>query len=116
MMRALSVRQPHAERIIQGAKRFENRSVPTKIRERIYVYASLTPDDGGESLQRGVIVGTVEVYDCTGAPGRYRWHLPTADEALAPPQASSASAAGLVQSIPMREKARVGAYRSARSS
>ena len=43
--RALSVRQPYVEQIMRGEKVFEFRSGPTKIRERVYIYASLTPGD-----------------------------------------------------------------------
>lgn len=43
---------------------------------RIYIYASLTPASSrGEDLPRGVIVCTVEIYNCTGSPGDYHWHL-----------------------------------------
>ncbi|MCZ2340445.1 MAG: DEAD/DEAH box helicase family protein [Bacteroidales bacterium] len=81
-MRALSIRQPFAEAILRGAKMSEFRSGPTSIRGRILIYASQTrysddeerqmaseygiadvePDD----LLRGVIVGSVELYDCNG--------------------------------------------------
>jgi hypothetical protein len=75
-VRALSVRQPYADRIMRGSKRVEYRSSPTKIRGRVYVYASLRPaSPAGELLLRGVLIGTVEVYNCTGGPGAYRWHL-----------------------------------------
>lgn len=82
--RALSIRQPYAEQIMRGTKRIEYRTQPTKIRERIYIYASLTPADEYEFKQMkarpgdfpvGVLVGTVEVVDCTGVPGDYEWHL-----------------------------------------
>ncbi len=83
-MRALSVQQPFAEMIISGKKKFEYRSVATKIRERVYIYVSKTvgpkerwADSGYEegSLPVGVLLGTVEVVDCTGAPGAYAWEL-----------------------------------------
>jgi hypothetical protein len=79
-MKALSVRQPSAEAIIRGVKTIEYRSRPTKIRGRIYIYASLGRYDAEEeeelmeefgitdvdcdALPRGVLVGTVELYDC----------------------------------------------------
>lgn len=78
--RALSVRQPHAEAIMRSVKTIEYRSAPTKIRERIFIYASLgrygadeeadwmreygIADVSCDVLPRGVIVGTVELYDC----------------------------------------------------
>ena len=40
-MRALSIRQPHAEAIMRGVKKIEYRSGPTRIRGRVYVYTSL---------------------------------------------------------------------------
>lgn len=83
-MRALSIRQPYAEQILRGTKEFEYRSRPTSIRERVYIYASLTPgwekdfDSMGLApgeLPTGVLVGTVEITDCSGRPGYYKWHL-----------------------------------------
>jgi len=82
--RALSVRQPYAEQIMRGEKVFEFRSGPTKIRERVYIYASLTPGDIEDwekmnlrpgDLPTGVLIGTVELADCTGESGDYEWHL-----------------------------------------
>jgi hypothetical protein len=82
--RALSVRQPCAEQIMRGTKQVEYRSRPTNIRERVYIYASLTPADEQEfrrmkaqpgDFPMGVLIGTVEVADCTGVPGDYEWHL-----------------------------------------
>lgn len=71
--RAISIRQPYIEEILIGSKKYEYRSRPTKIRGRVYLYASLTP--GIEShwrklkitigdLPTGVIVGSVEIVDC----------------------------------------------------
>lgn len=82
--RALSIRQPYAEDILRGTKRIEYRSRPTTIRERVYIYASLTPGKpkafeamGAHSgdLPTGVLVGTVEIVGCTGTPGNHQWHL-----------------------------------------
>lgn len=81
-IRALSIRQPYAEQIIHGQKKIEYRSRPTNIRERIYIYASLTHGDPDEfrkmkiqpgDLPTGLLVGTVEIADCTGSPGNYNW-------------------------------------------
>jgi hypothetical protein len=91
-MRALSIRQPFAEAIMRGHKTIEYRSQPTAIRERIYIYASLGryPEDEEEDmlaeygitdvasndLPRGVLVGTVELFDCTGEwDESCEWHL-----------------------------------------
>ncbi|MFO0814542.1 MAG: ASCH domain-containing protein [Gemmatales bacterium] len=91
--RALSVRQPHAEAILRGIKRIEYRSFPTGIRGRVYIYASLKLDDDlpsgydfpSEGLPRGYVVGSVEITDCTGKEGLYRWHL-AKPERLAEPR------------------------------
>ncbi len=40
-MRALSIRQPHAEAIMRRVKPIEYRTRPTHIRERVYIYAGL---------------------------------------------------------------------------
>ena len=75
-MRALSIRQPFAEAILAGRKRVEFRSRPTRVRGRVYVYASNTAHSrAGLSLPRGVIVGTVEIYDCARGTETYEWHL-----------------------------------------
>lgn len=78
--RAISIRQPYVEQILRGSKRIEYRSIPTNIRERVYVYASLKPADDPEAWTRarakpgdlptGVIVGTVEIVDCRQGRGR----------------------------------------------
>jgi hypothetical protein len=44
-MKALSIRQPHAEQILRGKKKIEYRNMPTNKRERVYIYASKTPAD-----------------------------------------------------------------------
>jgi hypothetical protein len=71
-VRALSIRQPWAELILRGAKTIECRSRPTSVRGRIWVYAARSPatidslitiaDAGG--LQRGLVVGSVEITAC----------------------------------------------------
>jgi hypothetical protein len=82
---ALSIRQPYVEQILRGTKRVEYRSRPTKIRGRVLIYAALQParDITGFAklkvqpgdLPTGLVVGSVEVTDCTGEPGDYEWHL-----------------------------------------
>lgn len=102
-MLALGIQQPWAELILRGVKTVEVRSQDTKIRGRIYLYASRRLSDIPEarkairahdldvdSLPRGVLVGTVEIVAsarCTtddAAPAgiagsylkdRYGWHL-----------------------------------------
>ncbi len=105
-MIALGVRQPWAELILRGIKTIEVRSMETSVRGPIYIYASkkladipaaetaarkhdLNPD----ALLKGVVVGTVEIVDCTlctarDAAGacvprqylkkRFAWHLENA--------------------------------------
>jgi hypothetical protein len=98
-VRALSIRQPHAEAIMRGVKRIEYRSEATKIRGRILIYASLGRDSAKKEsammaeygiedvacneLHRGVLIGTVELFDCDGG----EWHLrkPERAESLVPP-------------------------------
>lgn len=81
-MKALSIRQPWAWLIVNGFKDIENRSWPTRFRGRIYVHASkgMTDDEYldafevaqqngvmlplGHELERGGIVGEVEIADC----------------------------------------------------
>ncbi len=92
--RALSIRQPHAEAIMRGVKKIEYRNSPTKIRERVYIYASLGRYSAGdeadmmdeydihavscEELPRGVLIGTVELFDCDGGD----WHLRAPERAV----------------------------------
>jgi len=84
-MRALSIHQPDAEAIMRGVKPIEFRSGPTNVRGRIHIYASLGryPDDeeaemlemygiddvACDDLPRGVLIGTVELRDCSGVGG-----------------------------------------------
>lgn len=84
-MKALSIRQPWAWLILRAGKNIENREWPTSVRGRILIHASkgVTRDEyedacdplwasGGqtielpplEDLERGGIVGSVEIVDC----------------------------------------------------
>ena len=90
-MRALSIRQPHAEAIMRRVKKIEYRSRPTKIRERVYIYAAQVrfpseteaemmagykiKDVDCDDLPRGVLIGTVELWKCTGDEGDFHWHV-----------------------------------------
>ncbi|MEZ5288334.1 MAG: ASCH domain-containing protein [Vicinamibacterales bacterium] len=73
--RAISIRQPWVEMILRGLKKNEFRSVPTNVRGRVYIYASLRPDEREpwawtrlrtfpDRLPVGKIVGTVEIVGC----------------------------------------------------
>jgi hypothetical protein len=86
-MRALSIRQPHAEAILRGVKKIEYRSGPTKVRGRVLIYAGLGRYSAAneaammreygihnvacDDLPRGVLVGTVDLFDCDGG----EWHI-----------------------------------------
>ena len=88
-LKAISLRQPWAEEVIRGNKPIEYRGRPTKMRGRIYIYASLgrwpAEDEATfaaeigydvASLPRGVLIGTVEIVDCEQLdPGEYAWRL-----------------------------------------
>jgi hypothetical protein len=71
VVRAISIRQPYAEQILRGTKRWEFRSTNTTVRERVWIYASARPADDeaawrtvrkapGE-LPTGMIVGSVVI-------------------------------------------------------
>jgi hypothetical protein len=74
LVRAISIRQPWVELILRGDKKAEYRSRPTRIRERIYIYASLTPANSPEAwkklrtqsggLPTGAILGSIEIVNC----------------------------------------------------
>ena len=83
-LRALSSRQPFAERIMTGDKTKECRSRPVKLRERVYIYACKTPGPPEayekygyqrDQLPLGVLIGTVEITDCIDAGAEYEWLL-----------------------------------------
>ncbi len=82
--RAISIRQPCVEAIMDGLKAAKFRSRRTNIRERVHIHASLEPEHGDEfeyygydrdACPRGSIVGSVEIADCTGEDGYYQIHL-----------------------------------------
>ena len=85
--RAISIRQPWVEMILRGIKTKEYRSVPTAIRERVFIYASLKPGDSNSDWKKvgkapgdlpvGQIVGTVEVVNCrrNSLMNCYEYHL-----------------------------------------
>jgi hypothetical protein len=95
-MRALSIRQPHAEAIMRGRKKVEFRSGPTRVRGRVLIYAALgrfsAADEADmmevygirdvtcDDLPRGVLVGTVDLYDCDGG----KWYLRNPERAEKP--------------------------------
>lgn len=71
--RAISIQQPFVEEILRGLKRYEYRSRPTKIRGRVYLYASKKDGEASRwkklgfrpgELPAGLIVGSVEIVDC----------------------------------------------------
>ncbi|MEZ6051277.1 MAG: hypothetical protein R3C02_07820 [Planctomycetaceae bacterium] len=88
--RALSFSPPDAEAILRGFKTVEVRNRRTTILGRIYVYASHGQGSDEEEaailqqhgitdvvparLIRGMVLGTVELHDCTPEDSCYRWH------------------------------------------
>jgi ASCH domain len=92
-----SVRQPYAELILTGEKQIEYRSRRTNIRERVFIYASKTPGDPDDfddlglqpgDLPTGVLVGSIEISECSGGDGDFEWHLskPERFSRLRPPK------------------------------
>ena len=62
----------------------EYRSLPTRVRERIYLYASKTPGEWEDwedlglqpgDLPTGLLLGTVEIVNCTEDEYGFVWHL-----------------------------------------
>jgi hypothetical protein len=86
-MRAISIRQPWAEEILIGDKKFEYRKTVCRIlNEPVYIYASpkvekkererfeelgLKPGD----LPTKVLVGTIEFESCSGSDRNYKWKI-----------------------------------------
>lgn len=76
-MKALSIRQPWAHRILYDGKDVENRDWPTSYRGWVLIHAGKRPDDGYfndeiRDLPRGGIVGMVEILNCvTEWPGHW---------------------------------------------
>lgn len=70
-MKALSIKQPYAELILQGKKKIELRKWNTKYRGEFYVHSSKTPDENAmkkfgfkeNELPNGFILGSVELID-----------------------------------------------------
>ena len=68
-MKALSLKQPWAELILQGKKKIEIRKWNTKFRGRFLIHASKNPDEiamkkfGFNDLSCGFIVGEAELID-----------------------------------------------------
>jgi hypothetical protein len=76
---------------MRGLKPIEFRSRLTNMRGRIYIYASLgryhveeeakmlemydIGDMKADDLPRGVLIGTVELWNCAGSGGKYEWHF-----------------------------------------
>ena len=70
-MKALSVQQPFADKIIFHGKDIENRTRRTNFRGTVAIHASMKLHPNGklskkdtEQMVRGAIVGVVDVVDC----------------------------------------------------
>lgn len=81
LQRAISIRQPFVEQILTGIKKREFRSRPTRIRERVYLYAAKKLVDGARAtpelgdLPKGMIVGSVEIAACLSVGGHFAYVL-----------------------------------------
>lgn len=71
MLKALSIKQPHADKIIYRGKDIENRTWRTKFRGTVAIHAGMKFDEYAglsdkekKQLVRGAIVGVVDVVDC----------------------------------------------------
>ena len=76
---------------MRGIKKIEFRNMATKIRGRVQIYASLgrypaeleaemlkqygIKDVSCDGLDRGVLIGTIEISGCTEDYGEFHWHL-----------------------------------------
>jgi hypothetical protein len=88
-MSALSLKQPNAEQVLRGKKKIEYRNMPTNKRERVYVYASMTPADQVAWDEIGLENrATFQLRDCRNGGGsrlsqgarEYEWHLGISDK------------------------------------
>lgn len=102
-MKALSIRQPWAWLILHGGKDIENRTWPTKLRGRFLIHASkgltrreyedvcrYAAERGAavpafDQLQRGGIIGSVELVDCVNASAS-PWYMGQVGFVLANPK------------------------------
>ena len=100
---------------MRGIKKIEYRNMLTKIRGRVQIYASLgrypaeveaemleeygIEDVTCDDLPRGVLIGTVEIINCTEDDGEFHWHIGEAEAGDSIAEAQEAAAASLVQSI-----------------
>ena len=78
-MKALSLKQPWAELILQGKKTIETRTWNTKFRGKFLIHASLTPNAermaefGFTTLPTGAIVGEAELVSVKEYPNQASW-------------------------------------------
>lgn len=86
-MRAISIRQPWAEKILRKCKKYEYRKTACRIlNERVYIYAApkVEKKERDEFANMGmkprdlptrVLVGTIEFESCTGSSKNYKWKI-----------------------------------------
>lgn len=74
MLKALSVRQPHAHKIMFRGKNIENRTWRNKFRGTVAIHTSMKfaeffepSEKEKKTLIRGAIIGVVDVVDCVDA-------------------------------------------------
>ncbi|CAN5116489.1 hypothetical protein BH09BAC3_BH09BAC3_38260 [soil metagenome] len=61
-IRAISIRQPMAEMILRGIKKYEYRTTNFKLRERVYIFASVAPKDYPRVGEHGFLIDEFVAY------------------------------------------------------
>ena len=56
-----------------------------------------------DDLPRGVLIGTVELWDCTGGDGEYEWHVRKPERAKKLLKPTGRATASVVQSVLRRK-------------
>lgn len=93
-MKAITIRQPYAQLIVRGLKRYETRSFATKFRGALAIHAGKTPVENAlqtmdektvqrlrfelgklEDLPLGAVIGAVFVEDCIQIDADFRSKL-----------------------------------------
>lgn len=63
-MKAITIKNPHAEAICLGVKDVENRSWRTSFRGRVFIHSASKSLPGRYSCPNSAIIGSVEIIDC----------------------------------------------------
>jgi len=87
-MKTISLWQPYAQLIIEGIKKVETRSWPTKVNGRIAIHAAKRKPDEvfsvllGKQIPLGAIIGTVDLINCVPIENLYGSLYDTPQERL----------------------------------